>query len=336
MCNERQYYGQKPVYQVPAKNIINFKSGFGHKKLCDDLTFSAGSACAFSCSFCYVESLMFKNPHTMDIREKGIPFEDVVIRREGAVEAVTKQLLNKKGEPKFKDPEDKRVIYASPLVDVAANMELVKETIKICKVILEYTNWQIRLLSKSTLIYQVAKGIPEKWKNRMIYGLSIGTLNDKLALAFEVGTAKPSKRVKTHQKLQDEGYRVYGMACPILPVENIEEYADAVVKALRVDRCEHVWAEVLNSRGRSMERMHQSLSDADFVDEANRLQEISEGAEAWENKARETFEALANRINGEKLRFMQYPKKKYLDWWKPQVERGALLLGKIAESKEDE
>jgi hypothetical protein len=44
----------KPVYSVPAKAVINLDSGFKHKLLCDGPTFSTGSACAYSCAFCYV------------------------------------------------------------------------------------------------------------------------------------------------------------------------------------------------------------------------------------------------------------------------------------------
>ena len=51
----------KPVIEVDAKTIVNFASNFSHKLLCDGLTFSSGSACAYSCAFCYVPDLMRKN-----------------------------------------------------------------------------------------------------------------------------------------------------------------------------------------------------------------------------------------------------------------------------------
>jgi hypothetical protein len=57
MSETRTTMNGKHVYHVPAKSIINFDSGFGHKVLCDGLTFSTGSACAYSCTFCYVKAL---------------------------------------------------------------------------------------------------------------------------------------------------------------------------------------------------------------------------------------------------------------------------------------
>ena len=37
----------KPVLEVDAKSVVNFASNFSHKLLCDGLTFSTGSACAY-------------------------------------------------------------------------------------------------------------------------------------------------------------------------------------------------------------------------------------------------------------------------------------------------
>ena len=125
------------------------------------------------------------------------------------------------------------MIYASPLVDVAANMDLVRETIEACKLILENTNWQIRLLSKSNLLPKIAQAIAEldpipKWsddfskfgfppgkivtaKERMIFGVSTGTFNDGLAKVFEQGCPLPSKRLESLYWLQDHGFRTFGM-----------------------------------------------------------------------------------------------------------------------------
>ena len=286
---------RKPVHTVPAKTVINFKSDFEEKLLCDGLTFSTGSACVFSCAFCYVDDLMRRNPHTRGIRKKGIPFEDVVIRRKDAVDVVKSQLLKGKGVQKHKNSSDKRVIYSSPLVDVAANMDLVRETAEVCSLILEHRNWQIRLLSKSSLLYEVAKLIDAKWKDRVIFGFSTGTLDDDLAKAYEKGTARVSKRLKSLHKLQDEGYRTFGMICPSLPQEDYDKFAREMAAAIRVDRCEHVWAEVINERGKSFTRTIDALNAAGLKEEAERLTEVKRG-DLWEDYARKTFLAHTNYI----------------------------------------
>ena len=161
--------------------------------------------------------MMARNPQTRFLKEEKVDHSDVVIRRKDPLTVLESQLLDRRGRPKFlKKINDKRVIYASPLVDVAANMELVDETVAVCERILEFTHWQIRLLSKSSLLLRVAENLPPESRERVIYGFSTGTLSDRLARSFEEGTALVSKRLKALHTLQDSGYRTFGMICPSL------------------------------------------------------------------------------------------------------------------------
>lgn len=345
---ERQTMNGKPVHNVPAKSVINFGSAFSHKLLCDGLTFSTGSACAYSCSFCYVEDLMRKNPHWQGIAAKrpDAKFEDVVIRRQGAIEAMRSQLVGRGGVPRFNDPNDRRVIFASPLVDVAANMELVRETVEACKVILSLTNWQIRLLSKSNLLPKVAQLLCQEvvndvpWpvtekeiRERIIFGVSTGTLDDGLAHAIEIGTPLVSKRIESLHWLQDNGFRTYGMICPSLPQNDYSKFARDMATALRADRCEHVWGEVINARGDSFTRTHDRLIAAGYVEEAAAFNAVSHNPAAWELYARATFEAHAAQYLDHKgadglpkLRFLQYVTKDSRPYWLNRVSDGAILL----------
>jgi hypothetical protein len=267
-----------------------------------------------------------------------------VIRRKNAVEIVRQQLTNKDGSPKFTDPKDTRVIYASPLVDVAANMELVRETVEICKLILELTPWHIRLLSKSNLLPKIAQALRDADTGshtsdfayhgndaRVIYGVSTGTLDDKLAKAIEPDCPLVSKRIESLHWLQDNGYRTFGMICPSLPPFNqngFEELSNHMASALRHERLEHVWAEVMNVRGESMNRTIKALQNAGFAKEANQLWNISQDKEAWEEWARETHRLHAQYFPVGKLRFLQYVNKDNIAYWKTQEIYGAVLLGK--------
>ena len=327
----------KPVFTVPAKSVINFKSNFSHKLLCDGMTFTAGTACAYSCSFCYVDAMMKKQQDWL--AKHGVTGEhlDHVVRRENAVEIARKQIMSKPEAFRQK----KQVIYASPLVDVAANMDLVRETVEICKVILELTNWDIRLLSKSNLLPKVAQALAEEDTGcstsdfdyhgnaaRVIYGVSTGTLDDNLAAAFEQGTPKVSKRIESLHWLQDNGFRTFGMICPSLPQLNYEEFALGMAVAIRADRCEHVWAEVMNVRGESFTRTMAALKNAGFVREANRLEDVANDKVAWEAYARATFigHAQVTSYIGKKLRFLQYVTNDTAPWWEKQQANGAVLL----------
>jgi DNA repair photolyase len=323
----RRLMNGKPVITVNAKSVVNFQSNFEHKKLCDGLTFSTGSACAYQCAFCYVPDLMRKNPHRLD---PGIIHEEVVVRRANPIEVMRSQLLYRDGRRRFPDSGPVRVIYASPLVDVAANLELVRETIEACRTILELTPWHIRLLSKSNLLPKVDDGLAA-YRQRIIYGVSTGTLDDPLAAAFEQGTPKVSKRLASLRELQDRGCRTFGMLCPSLPLEGDQAYdrfAQDCAREIRADRCEHIWAEVINLRGESFRRTCQSLRDAGFLRQAELLDLVSNDDGAWEAYARETFEAHARVYATQpgKLRFLQYVNKASRPYWEAKESAGAVLL----------
>src|SRR3984893_10137344 len=128
------------------RRVLNLKSAFKHKLLCDGPTFSEGDNCRMQCSFCYVEAIFARDPKIQDaLTNAHTTFDQAVIRRNNPVAILREQLL-KKGKRRFDSPADTRVIYASPLVDVAATVEMARETTELCRVILENTHWQIRLL----------------------------------------------------------------------------------------------------------------------------------------------------------------------------------------------
>jgi DNA repair photolyase len=333
--------GGKPVFNVPAKSVVNFTSGFGHKLLCDSLTFSAGSACQYSCTFCYVTDLMKKSPHLENVRGQfrslfpGEPIpshSEIVIRREGVLNALRSQLTSR-NKPKFTDPNDNRVLYMSPLVDVAANLTLCEETAEACKIILSLTHWQIRILSKSSFLPRIAQALdldPDlRAKDRVIYGLSTGTLDDDLARSFEQGTPLVSKRIESLHWLQDEGYRTFGMICPSLPYGSADEYREfsqTMCEAIRVDRCEHVWAEIMNVRGESFTRTLAALREAGYLTAADLLDKARR-QDFWEQYSRDTFLAHTEFVPAEKLRFLQYINAKSKGWWQGHRDKGAILLG---------
>jgi len=217
------------------------------------------------------------------------------------------------------------VIYSSPLVDIAANMELVRETVDACNTILELTHWQIRLLSKSNLLPQIAQRIASSYHDRLIFGVSTGTLDDNLARSFEQGCPFPSKRIASLHWLQDHGFRTFGMICPSLPQKDYFEFAVQMHAAIRAEKCEHVWAEVINVRGDSMTRTVAGLRAGGFNDEADAL-EIVRDQSRWEIYARKTFRAHAEIYPSGKLRFLQYVNPKTRAWWAQECSLGAILL----------
>jgi DNA repair photolyase len=343
--------GRKPVLEANTR-IFNSKSGFKPKLLCDGPTFSAGTACAYTCAYCFVPEMVGTKLFVTDLL-KGRAFQGVVIRRTNAAVRLREQLRS------CRSLKDKHlVIYGSPLVDVAATMELVRETIDLCCVILEETQWTIRLLSKSPLLVFVAQGIPAQSKDRVIYGLSTGTLDDTVTRAIELGTPLVSKRLEALKQLQAEGFRTFAMLCPVLPLAGRGEenaaaanaFVAAAGKVIDFKACEHVWAEPINQKSAkengTFDRVvaalgkaeQQALADSQpekgtmLRQAAARIEAVRDKA-AWEEYARALFRALAKALPPGKLRFLQYPTDATAPWWIARKSQGAIPLRPGGESE---
>lgn len=327
-----QQKGGKPVYQVPTRTVLKLQSAFEHKGLCDGPTLTLDLSCYFSCRFCFVENSLCRHPAVQRIqKETGLSFQEFVIKRENPLPVLRRELTGRDGLPKYPRLSDRRVVFTSPLADVAANLAAARQTIAACLLILENTNWQIRLLSKSALLKVVAEGLAA-YRDRVIFGFSTGTFDDRLAASFELRCSSPSARIRALHWLQDAGFRTFGMICPSLPQEDYAEYARNAAAAVRVDRCEHVWAEVLNVRGKSLANTCAGLVAGGFDREANALEQVSgpRNRAAWEEYARATFLAHSQVVPPEKLRFMQYVQAGSHEWWAERKNMGAVLLGKHA------
>ena len=338
----RATMGSKPVlWRENARTVLTDPSPeFGIKLLCDGLVFNLGDACAFSCEFCYVKAIAWKFTKDVVDRYNGLErracgggspldFHEVVIRRANALQVLESQLIRRDGRPQYPDPDDRRVVFSSTLVDVAANMELLKETAEACRLILESTGWQIRLLSKSNLLAKLVEFIPERHHRRLIFGFSTGTLDDRASRAIESGAPHVSRRIKALHWLQDRGFRTFGMICPSLPQSDYSKFSRDICAAIRIDRCEHVWAEPVNIRSAAMPRTIAGLLREGLREEAEMLQGVhGPGTGAlWEDYARQTFLAHARNIPPDKLRFLQYISTGSATWWARLRKKGAVLLG---------
>ncbi len=335
----------KPVLYYHGISVLTLNSEEFHAKLlCDGPVFNLGLACGFSCVYCYVEAVILKLVHNLIARfnrehegalGRKLSFSEIAIRRKDAVNILRTQLIRADGTPIYNDPADNRVVYTSTLVDPASSMTLLRETADACNLILENTHWQIRILSKSFLLMCLIKNklIAEKYHHRLILGFSIGTLDDDVAEAIEQGTSKPSKRLEALHWLQDHGIRTFGMICPSLPQENYDTFSKSICDATRVEKCEHVWGEVINVRGETYLKTRDALLKAGLADEAKRFDAVF-GPDAeendWEQYARATFLAHTQNVPSGKLRFLQYVNKQTVDWWAEQRPLGAVPIGKVA------
>lgn len=118
--------------------------------------------------------------------------------------------------------------------------------------VLERTSFRIRILTKCDVVAR--PGWVDYFKaheDRFVVGLSVGTLDDEWARRVEIGTTKPTARLRALHTLQDAGVTTFGMMCPVFPDMLRSDGGrdiDALIDAIRPDLCETVWAEPFNDR----------------------------------------------------------------------------------------
>lgn len=228
--------------------------GFAKKGLAD-FKLDIMGLCGFGCRYCSSNAgnyLRINRERFADLTEEQLgeriyPADDPALTFvwEDVLENLQRQL-----DRKPRDWGEGQVLVFSMLTDGFSPM-MVKRgfTEAALRMVLDRTRFRIRILTKNAIV-----GSP-KWvrffaehRKRVVVGLSIGTLDDEWAQRVEVGTSKPSARLRALRHLQDADIPTYGMLCPMFPDllrgDGVEELVD------RIDpyAVEDVWAEPYNER----------------------------------------------------------------------------------------
>jgi DNA repair photolyase len=291
----------KKHFYYSGKTGIGYTKGFEKKKLAK-YSVNIGNICEFGCSFCYVPSVTRKQKTVRSIIDQGYEVGEFSSYRykDNVLRTVAKDLR------KFEPDDDSMVIFCTTC-DPCANSEHADTSVEAIKLVMEKSNLQVRVLSKSILIKIMAQKL-SMHKDRVTYSLSTGTANDKISAAIEAHASPIGKRIEALHWLQGHNFRTYGMICPVLPseVENVETLIDNV----RPEKCEHVWVEAINVRGKSLARTYEKLVDAGLNDHAEKLKKVMGNNDSWVKYSKALFTRIQAEMKKrgelEKLRFLQY------------------------------
>jgi len=122
-------------------------------------------------------------------------------------------------------------------------------TMRVLRALLAGTRFRLRILTKSALVgTEPWLSLFACYPDRIVVGLSVGTLDNAWARKVEINTASPSVRLRAHRMLQDAGARTFGMLCPVFPSMLDGDAIEQLVAAIDGRRCERVWFEPYNDR----------------------------------------------------------------------------------------
>jgi len=301
--NERSSAGKKQEFTYEGKTGIAETKGFQKKGL-SDFSCNIGNVCEIGCTFCYVPSVTTKQKYVQRILQKGYSVEEFSLYR------TKDNLLNcvKRDLKKF-NPGDNRVVLFCTTCDPCATKEHADITESAIRLIMEYSGLHVRVLSKCTLIFGIAKEL-DFYRHRIIYSLSTGTIRPEVSACIEENASPIEERIATLKLLQDKGFRTYGMLCPILPSEM--DSLDKLIDETRPQLSEHVWAEAINVRGKSLVKTRDQLIKCDLDESAKVLEQVMGNRKNWRNYSKELFLRIQANMKKrgvlEKLRFLQYVK----------------------------
>lgn len=300
----------KVEHRYKSKTGIALSEGFKKKRLAA-YSVNIGNVCGFGCAYCYVPDMPFQHQSVKKLLHQGNKIGDFSNYREfdDLISAVTKDIK------KFKPGDTSMVIFCTTC-DPCATLEHVEMTTAAAKVILENSDLQIRVLSKSTNIQMVAQSL-SVYKERVTYGLSTGTCLPAVSRAIETNASPILNRIATLHWLQDNGYRTFGMICPVLPSE--KGMVAKLLNQIRPELCEDIWVEAINDKGNSLTNTHKALIRAGLDWHAYAIRKVMENKVAWRNYSTEFFLAfrkeLKKRKLSQKLHFLQYVAKGDLNFF---------------------
>ncbi len=242
------------VVIIPApKSLICKCDGFKKKELASykiDLI----KECGYNCTYCtspFGMDMKFRKNSIQKAIDEQYPGKDYTIHTPGItieyynlISSLDNQL--RKMNKSFGAGE---VLMFSQLTDAFSSRLVNQGYTKVAlDLILNHTSFRIRVLTKNAIIGD-DDWIEyfEKYRDRFIVGLSIGTTDDRWALKVERGTSSPSDRLKALHNLQNAGISTFGMLCPIFPdVVQLNKVGELIDK-INPDIVENIWAEPFNS-----------------------------------------------------------------------------------------
>lgn len=295
---------KKNKFYYSGKTGIARTEAFEKKGLAE-YSINIGNICEFGCTFCYVPSVTSKQKVVRDIIDQGYKLNEFCSYR-----YKTNVLSCVNSDIKKIRFDDNRTVFLCTTCDPCATMDHADTSIKIIKLIVDQSNLQVRVLSKSILLKEIAKEL-SPYRDRVVYSLSTGTTLETISRAIEESASNILARIQTLHWLQDNNYRTYGMICPVIPseVNNAKQLLDQI----RPELCEDVWVEAVNVRGKSLVNTYNKLTATGLEEHAEELKRVMGNRSNWIEYSKKLFFGFQGemRLRGllNKLHFLQYVSK---------------------------
>ncbi|MAS93073.1 MAG: hypothetical protein CMO55_07735 [Verrucomicrobiales bacterium] len=240
-------------------------------------SFNPVIGCSHGCEFCYVPSVS-TNKLKPQLASHGVSNPDAEWGRYA--------LLRQWDEPKFLrslenaertpgeelNPDGNRAVLFSsttdpyqvfPHPDPSIKKELMKESAAIVRraleLILERSTLNVRILTRSPLAKRDFD-LYREFGDRLLFGMSLPTLDNCLAKVYEPGAPSPSQRLKTLHAAKEAGLHLYVAVAPTYPECEFADFKRTLAAVKPLDPVT-IFHEPINIRAENVKRIERHAQD---------------------------------------------------------------------------
>lgn len=226
------------------------RNKFRYKSL-SSWAYNIAMGCNHACRFCYVPGSS-ANKHEDELKRYGVGDPDaewgdyVLLRAWDEVKfRASLERAQKTPEAKLNGDGNRAVIFCSttdPYQTIKADGDLPRQKLlnglrqtlvrRALEIILNESDLNVRILTRSPLA-KTDFDLYRKFGNRLVFGMSLPTLNDNLCKLYEPKAPGPRKRLEVLQQAKQEGLHVYVAMAPTSPEcqeEDLEQTLEAIKK----------------------------------------------------------------------------------------------------------
>lgn len=249
-------------WQHPARiepNNFKFKS-------LSNWSFNTAMGCAHACRFCYVPEVSTTRGTTAKalavhgVADPDAEWGDYVGVRQWNESAFLASLRKAEAtSPDELKPDGNRAVMFCTTTDPyqvlageqgAIHRFIVREALSL---ILNHSTVNVRILTRSPLARQDFD-LMKSFGNRLLFGMSLPTLNDRLARIYEPHAPAPSRRLECLQAAKAAGLNIYVAVAPTYPecdLADLRRTFDAISPLNPIT----VFHEPVNIRAKNVERI---------------------------------------------------------------------------------
>ena len=248
--------------------VLIGRNDFKFKSL-SDFVCNTTIGCSHGCLFCYVAQIMAawhrKTLGEYGVKEPDAEWGNYVIVRDWDEEKFLASLRSAENcKIETLKPEGHRAVMFCSTTDpyqtiggkhTKQHQQNVRRALALIR---DHSTLNVRILTRSPLAKTDFK-LMASFKHRLMFGMSLPTLNDKLARVYEPHAPGVQKRLETLQAAKEAGLNVYVAMAPTYP-DCDEADIRATLEAIAELEPLTVFHEPINVRGDNVERIRKQAN----------------------------------------------------------------------------